>query len=54
MEMSSIRRRMTEYWPKAWPKVRSFVQRHLEQTGRNMAAELADKVAQFARGGTAR
>jgi hypothetical protein len=53
--MNSILRRVkTEVWPKAWPEVRSFVQSHLEQTGRNMAAELADKVAQFARGGTAR
>jgi hypothetical protein len=53
--MNSILRRVkTEYWPKAWPVVRSFVQSHLEQTGRNMAAELADKVAQFARGGPAR
>ena len=53
--MNSILRRVkSEYWPKAWPVVRSFVQSHLEQTGRNMAAELADQVAQLARGGTAR
>ena len=50
MEMDSIRKCLSEYGPKAW----SFVKPHLEQAGRLAVAELADKVAQSARGGTAR
>jgi hypothetical protein len=50
MEMHSIRLRLSENWPKAW----AFVKPHLEQAGRHVVAELAEKVAQSARGGTAR
>jgi hypothetical protein len=50
MEMPSIQPYVSENWPKAW----SFAKPHLKDAVRLVVAVFAEKVAQSARGETAR